>query len=163
MDYLVDKIHTIAIHPLAGLVESIRNAKVSENVTQLKQLLGLINCYGTFLNQLSTTLAQLHSLLRADAEWKWTTDCDVAVKTVKEQLTGDQLVIHYDPSKPLELSCDASAYGVGAVLSRIRTTNRVQFTNVDKERAKLCPTRTGGFEHNLRCEEVSQVHIRSQI
>ena len=61
----------------------------------------------------------MHSLLRADAEWKWTTDCDAAVKTVKEQLTGDQLLIHYDPNKPLVLSSDASAYGVDAVLSHI--------------------------------------------
>ena len=71
------------------------------------------------MNQLTTTLAPLHSLFRADAKWKWTTDCDAAVKTVNEQLTGDQLLIHYDPNKPLVLSTDASAYGVGAVLSHI--------------------------------------------
>ena len=119
VDYLGHKIDAIGIHPLADRVESIRNAKVPENVTELRQLLGLINYYGKFLNQLSTTLAPLHSLLRADAEWKWTTDCDAAVKTVKDQLTGDQLLIHYDPNKPLVLSCDASAYGVGAVLSHM--------------------------------------------
>ena len=83
--------------------------RVPENVTELRQLLCLINYYGTFLNQLSTTLAPLHSLLRADAEWKCTTDCDAAVTTVKEQLTGDQVLIHYDPNKPLVLSTDASA------------------------------------------------------
>ena len=119
VDYLGHKIDAIGIHPLADRVESIMNAKVPENVTELRQLLGLINYYGKFLNQLSTTLAPLHSLLRADAEWKWTTDCDAAVKTVKEQLTGDQLLIYYDPNKPLVLSCDASAYGVGAVLSHM--------------------------------------------
>ena len=47
------------------------------------------------------------------------TDCDAAVKTVKEHLTGDQVLIHYDPNKPLVLSTDASAYGVSAVLSHI--------------------------------------------
>ena len=119
VDYLGHKIDAIGIHPLADRVESIRNAKVPENVTELRQLLGLIDYYGKFLNQLSTTLAPLHSLLRADAEWKWTTDCDAAVKTVKLQLTGDQVLIHYDPNKPLVLSTDASAYGVGAVLSHI--------------------------------------------
>ena len=119
VDYLGHKIDAIGIHPLADRVESIRNAKVPENVTELRQLLGLINNYGIFLNQLSTTLAPLHSLLRADAEWKWTTNCDAAVKTVKDKLTGDQVLIHYDPNKPLVLSTDTSAYGVGAVLSHI--------------------------------------------
>ena len=84
VDCLGHKIDAIGIHPLVDRVESIRNAKVPENVTALRQLLSLINYYGEFLYQLSTTLSPLHSLLRADAEWKWTTDCDAAVKTVKE-------------------------------------------------------------------------------
>ena len=97
VDYLGHKIDAIGIHPLADRVESIRNAKVPENVTELRQLLGLLNYYGKLLNQLSTTLAPLHRLLRADADWKWTTDCGATVKTVKEQLTRDQLLIYYDP------------------------------------------------------------------
>ena len=29
------------------------------------------------------------------------------------------VLVHYDVNKPLRLACDASAYGVGAVISRI--------------------------------------------
>ena len=58
VDYLGHKIDAIGIHPLADRVESIMNAKVPENVTELRQLLGLINYYGKFLNQLSTTSKQ---------------------------------------------------------------------------------------------------------
>ena len=50
VDCLGHKIDAIGIHPLADRVESIRNAKVPENVTELRQLLGLINYYGKFLN-----------------------------------------------------------------------------------------------------------------
>ena len=35
----------------------------------------------------------------------------------KAQLTYNSLLVHYDPNKDLLLSCDASPYGVGAVLS----------------------------------------------
>ena len=70
VDYLGHKIDAIGIHPLSDRVESIRNAKVPENVTELRQLLGIINDYGKFINQLSTIVAPLHSLFRADAEWK---------------------------------------------------------------------------------------------
>ena len=36
---------------------------------------------------------------------------------MKEMLTSDCLLVHYDPTKDLTLACDASPYGVGAVLS----------------------------------------------
>ena len=38
-------------------------------------------------------------------------------QSVKEQITSDALLVHYDPDCELLLSCDASPYGVGAVLS----------------------------------------------
>ena len=36
---------------------------------------------------------------------------------MKSQLTSDCLLVHFDPQKPLILACDASPYGVGAVMS----------------------------------------------
>ena len=36
---------------------------------------------------------------------------------IKKQLTYDLLLVHYDPDAKLILSCDASPYGVRAVLS----------------------------------------------
>ena len=37
----------------------------------------------------------------------------------KQMLTSSALLVHYDPSQPLVLSCDASQYVVGAVLSQV--------------------------------------------
>ena len=67
---------------------------------------------------------------------------------IKKQLIADSLLAHYNPNAELILSCDASSYGVGAVLShrwregterpiafvsrRLAPTER-HYTHLDKE------------------------------
>ena len=43
----------------------------------------------------------------------------MAFQRVKDQLATAPVLCHYDPSLPLRLAGDASAYGVGAVVSHI--------------------------------------------
>ena len=40
-----------------------------------------------------------------------------AFLTAKELVMSSQLLVHFDEKKPLILACEASAYGVGAVLA----------------------------------------------
>lgn len=46
-------------------------------------------------------------------------ECESAFKRSKEQLQVLPLLVHYDLKKPLRLACDASPYGVGAVISHV--------------------------------------------
>ena len=49
--------------------------------------------------------------------WQWGSEQQKAFQTAKKSLTSDCLLVHFDPSKRLLLACDASPYGIGAVLS----------------------------------------------
>ena len=40
-----------------------------------------------------------------------------AFETLKAKLASSEVLAHYDPSLPVKLDCDASAYGIGVVLA----------------------------------------------
>ena len=42
-----------------------------------------------------------------------------SIQQSKELLTLSSLLVHFDPKLKLILACDASAYGIGAVLTHI--------------------------------------------
>ena len=75
---------------------------------------GLVNYYGKFLPDLATTLSPLYQLLQKQKKWTWGNSQE---KEVKSLLQSSQVLVHFDDKLPLILSCDASPYGVGAVLS----------------------------------------------
>ena len=57
--------------------------------------------------------------MQQKSKWHWGKEQHEAFTQVKQQLTSSQLLVHFDPKKKLLLSCDASPYGTGAVLSHV--------------------------------------------
>ena len=112
--------HTIAadgLYPTKEKTRAIVEAPTPQDVSQLRSFLGMVNYYCKFLPNLSSTLAPLYRLLEKKTGWSWGEKQETAFQTAKKQLTSTRLLVHYDPRSPLVLSCDASPYGVGAVLS----------------------------------------------
>ncbi|KAK9515825.1 hypothetical protein VZT92_026433 [Zoarces viviparus] len=116
VEYLGHVLDEQGIHPSKDKVRAIQEAPAPTNVKELQAFLGLFNYYGRFVPQQSTVLAPLYRLLRGQVIWKWTEVEQVAFVKCKELLTSDRVLAHYDPSLPLTLACDASAYGIGAVI-----------------------------------------------
>ena len=105
------------IQPVEEKVRAISEAPSPKNASELRSFLGMINYYQKYLHNLASTLAPLHELLRKGAHWKWSTKQQEAFERAKKLLKSAELLIHYDSSKELLPACDASPYGVGAVLS----------------------------------------------
>ncbi|XP_040071486.3 uncharacterized protein K02A2.6-like [Ixodes scapularis] len=76
----------------------------------------MINFYGKFVLNMSTELKPLYDLLQKGTKWRWSRAEDNAFNRSKAWLTHENVLTFYDPKKELGLVCDASAYGVGAVL-----------------------------------------------
>ena len=117
VEYLGHVIDSAGLHPTKAKVKAITEAPAPRNVTELRSFLGLINYYGKFLPNLSSTLAPLYQLLQQNTQWQLGDSQVTAFNTAKEALQSSTLLVHYDSSKPLTLACDASPYGIGAVLS----------------------------------------------
>lgn len=114
VQYLGYKIDKKGLHPTEEKVKAIKEAPRPKNVGELRSYLGLIN--GKFLKDLSTMLAPLYRLLKKETQWHWGEEQEQSFNESKRWLHSERVLAHYDPQKDLVLCCDASHYGLGAVL-----------------------------------------------
>ena len=117
IEYLGYIIDAQGLHPTEEKVKAIKNAPQPKNVTELRSFLGLLNYYSKFMPTLSSKLAPLYSLLHKQTRWSWGNQQEAAFIQAKNALQADSLLVHFDPSKQMIVECDASQYGLGAVLS----------------------------------------------
>ena len=76
----------------------------------------------------------MYHLLKKDVKWMWGKKEDDAFHAAKNALQDNSLLTYYDESKQLLLACDASQYGLGAVLFHV--------TEDDEERPIAYASRT---------------------
>lgn len=144
VEYLGQVIDEKGLHTAPSKTAAIVDAPPAQNVSQLRSFLGLLNYYGHFIPNLASLLQPLHEPLCQDKAWKWTTSCHEAFQKVKDVVT------HFSPKLPLQLACDASPYGVGAVISHVlpngeekpiafasRTLNKAESNYAQLEREAL--------------------------
>ena len=115
--YLGHRIDAEGLHPVADKLNALQDAPSPKSVSELKSYLGLLTYYAKFLPNLSTVLAPLYRLLKHREPWRWTGEQERAFRRSKELMMSSQLLVHFDPSLEIRLACDASAYGIGAVMS----------------------------------------------
>lgn len=116
LGHIIDK---DGLRPMVDKVEAIMKTPRPRNVSELRQVLGLINYYQKFIPNLAAKLNPLNHLLRKDVLFEWTTECEVALQNLKKEITGANVLVHYNPKLPLLLATDASPVGLGAVISHI--------------------------------------------
>lgn len=124
--FLQDKVvycgHEISAEGLrktSDKVQAVMETPTPKNVKDIRAFLGLVNYYHRFMPNSATVLKPLNQLLEKDRPWKWTDECEKAFKKAKSLITSDPVLTHYDPELPVRLACDASPFGLGAVLSHV--------------------------------------------
>ena len=100
------------ISPVKSKLEAMQPAPRPADVSQLRSFLGMINYYSKFIPYFSSKLHPLYELLSNKTKWFWSESCEAAFLWAKEVFSSDQVLVHYDPSKPLILSVDAEPHGI---------------------------------------------------
>ena len=113
VEYLRHQINHEGIRPLEDKVEAIAKAPTPSNLRELRSFLGHLNYYGKFIPNLATIIHPLTTVINRK-EMGLEVEC---VKTFESQLVSAPVLTHYDPRLPTALAADASAYGIGAVIS----------------------------------------------
>ncbi|XP_043264008.1 uncharacterized protein LOC122404149 [Colletes gigas] len=113
LGFVIDK---DGLHKSETKVKAMIEAPTPVNKKQLDSFLGLITYYARFLPNRAEKLKPLYECAK-NGEYKWTKECEQAFKWVKSEIVSPRVLAHFDPKEDIILSCDASAYGLGAILS----------------------------------------------
>lgn len=99
-------------------VSAIVNVPIPTSVTEVRRFLGMASWYRRFVPDFASTIAPLTSLLKKNSKFIWTNDCSKAFATLKNHLVSAPILNCPDFSLPFVLQTDASAFGIGAVLTQ---------------------------------------------
>ncbi|CAB4011839.1 Hypothetical predicted protein [Paramuricea clavata] len=114
--YLGHKLTGEGVQPDQTKIEAIINMPAPQDKLGVQRLLGMVNYLAKFIPAMSEITAPLRELLNKQVPWHWTANHQAAFKKIKEILSTDRVLRHYDVTKPVVLQMDASSKGLGAVL-----------------------------------------------
>ncbi|KAF1333703.1 reverse transcriptase, partial [Globisporangium splendens] len=97
------------VRPDPEKIKAIVDWPRPRNTKDLRKFLGL----ATYLHKYSRSLSLL---LKKDAPWDWTSQCEDAFNTVKESLTAAPILAFADRERPFHVVCDASDHAIGCAL-----------------------------------------------
>ena len=104
------------LHKAKSKVTAMVNAPQPEDNNQLTSFLRLINFYARFLEKRSEKLKPLYDLLNKE-KFEWNDECSRAFNWVKDEMISEKVLVNYDAKRKVILACDASDYGLSAILS----------------------------------------------
>ncbi|CAL4061376.1 unnamed protein product, partial [Meganyctiphanes norvegica] len=85
--------------------------------SQLRSFLGFLSYVSKHIPDLRSARAPLDYLIKPDIKFIWDINHGEAFTKCKQLAGNSALLTHFDPTKPIVLTTDASPYGVGACLS----------------------------------------------
>ncbi|OWZ06716.1 Retrovirus Polyprotein, partial [Phytophthora megakarya] len=94
------------------------------NVKELRQFLGLATYLCKYVDNYAGKIRPLSQLLKKEAAWKWSAECQLAFDAVKQRLTEASILAVADQYRPFHVVCDASDFAIGCALMQLDREGR---------------------------------------
>ena len=99
-------------------IDAVVNWPTPQTVTDVRSFLGTTGYYRRFVPGFSDIARPLVDLTKKGQRFEWDDACQNAFQKLKQCLVEAPILASPDPAKPFILDTDASATGIGAVLSQ---------------------------------------------
>jgi RNase H-like domain found in reverse transcriptase len=99
-------------------VEKVHNWRTPTNIMEVRKFLGFTGYYRYFIKDYSKIAWPLLQLTHLMTPWSWQNEEQTAFETLCKAMIDKPVLRQPDFTKPFFLLTDASAYGVGAILSQ---------------------------------------------
>jgi hypothetical protein len=109
-------VNAAGIRPDPDKLNAVRIFPTPENTKQLQSFLGLCSYFRRFVPNFAHRAQALFALLHRNQEYRWEEAQQDAFADLKQCLTSEPLLGHFNPDAPTEIHTDASSFGIGAVL-----------------------------------------------
>ena len=118
VEYLGHIVSSNGVEPDPAKIKAIHEWKIPTNVKEIRSFLGLAGYYRRFIQDFAKIAAPLTDLTRKNIPYRWSLREGEAFNKLKELMTQAPVLQLADPNLEYKVTCDASDFAVGAVLSQ---------------------------------------------
>lgn len=118
ISYLGHLVTPEGIEPDPEKIKSVKMFKTPTTITEARSFIGLCNFFRRFIKGFADIARPIHDTITTKKPFSWTKNAQKAMDELKDKLTSPPVLAHFDPTGNLTIRCDASGYGLGAVLKQ---------------------------------------------
>ena len=118
LDFFGQVFSEAGIQPDPKRVTDLLNAPRSQNVREVRSLLGMANYSSKYIENFATITTPLRELTKKNAKFEWNETHQKAFDQLTNALTSAQCMAYFDMQKDTFITVDASPVGLSGILSQ---------------------------------------------
>ena len=105
-----------AMSPDKNRIHAIKQMQTPSTATEARSFLGLVNTVARFVLNLAAMTEPIRRITHKKHPWLWGTEQSEAFNKLRDLISSDTVLAHFDPSLPTQVRHDASKIGISGAL-----------------------------------------------